>query len=540
MFASADAIRHRRRCLQLVERLPAGRAHDELELDVLQALSVPFNALHGYSSAELQSTLERSAALAEQLGNTDTVVRNLVGLFAVRFVQGHNSLSHEIAARALALAEPGSDLSGQAHFAFAGSALSLGMLDTAATHFELALGLSPAAVTLLFGTLTAVHCRAWAAHAHWLLGDEAGAVTRCEEAVEGTRAVEHPFSLAVALSYTAITRQLQGDIEALSETVAELGELCQRYEFSYYGEWARVLGGWAVGGERGASEIGRGIERLRALGANARMPYWLSLLGETLAASGRHDDAAAVLDAALAAGSQRDDRWWLAEVLRLRAGLAPPSRAAGLLERAAELAAGQSSRTLSRGRDRRSPPSSVRTAFAARARRRETPGERGLLKHQTGWRLRPTAHRPRRLKWKRRAHPPTQSWPSRWRARSSGRVIPPTTNARRLQRDDRPAPGGDRPLRRGPRRRQLRRVRPPPRRPAGGTRRRPQRRRPRRRRRRPRHRPSPGCAQFKVDPAAHTVRGRGRVHLERRRRGDRRARDGRRPRAFSPRPASAG
>jgi predicted ATPase len=348
MFASTEAVRHYRRCLELVEQMPPGRERDNRELDVLGQMSAPLNAVRGYSSQEVQSTLERSAALSERLGRRHVLLGNLVGLFATRFVQGHTALAHDLATRAIELAEEGCapDLAGQAHFAFAGSATSLGMPAMAITHFDIGHDLSRGAESFVLGTKIEVHAQAWAAHAHWLAGDDDGALTRCAEAVRRAREVDHPYSLAVALGYAAITSQLRGDLTALVPAVAELQELCRRYEFAYYGEWALVLDGWVVGGESGVARVQQGIGRLRSLGAFARMPYWLALLAEVLHGSGRPEAARAVLDSAWSTAEERDDRWWLPEVMRLRAGLDRGDRAVATLERAAGLARRQGSLTL--------------------------------------------------------------------------------------------------------------------------------------------------------------------------------------------------
>jgi DNA-binding SARP family transcriptional activator/tetratricopeptide (TPR) repeat protein len=348
VFANAEAIRHHRRCLDLVARMPVGRDRDAHELDVLTAMAPPLNALHGYSSPLLQSTLERSAALAEGLDRPKVLARILVGLFSVRFVQGHIALAHELAERALALtlADGDPDLAGQAHFAFAGSATSLGMLVAALTHFDLGIDPSSGTTTFILGTHHDIHAQAWAAHAEWLLGDSDRAVWRCADAVERGRSVDHPYSLAVALAYAGITHQLCGDRTTLLEAVGQLRDLCRRYEFAYYGEWALILEGWTTGGRKGADDISRGINRLRGLGAYARMPYWLSLQAEVLMAEGRRDEARAILDAALVAAEERRDRWWLPEILRLRAGLEPGPRALDMLHRGIDVAGEQSSRTL--------------------------------------------------------------------------------------------------------------------------------------------------------------------------------------------------
>jgi DNA-binding SARP family transcriptional activator len=348
LFAYTEAIRSYRRCLALVEQMPAGRERDNRELDVLGQISEPLNAVRGYSSTELQSTLERSAVLAERLGRRHVLQGNLVALFAARFVQGRTALAHKLATRALALAEGGAEREfvGQAHFAFAGSATSLGMAATAIPHFDLADELSRGAFSFLLGTRIEVHARAWAAHAHWLLGEDDRAAAACVGAVERGRAVDHPYSLAVALAYAAITYQMHGDRPAVRAAVEELRGLCDRYEFAYYSEWARVLDGWACGGEQGVARIQEGIGRLRSLRAYARMPYWLSLLGEVLIGCRRTEAARAVLDAARAAAEENDDRWWLPEVLRLRAGLESGEPAVARLRAAVELADKQRSRAL--------------------------------------------------------------------------------------------------------------------------------------------------------------------------------------------------
>ena len=64
MFAHAEAIRLHQEALSIIRRLPEGRDRDTRELEVLEAMAAPLNARYGYSSRELQRTLERSIAAA--------------------------------------------------------------------------------------------------------------------------------------------------------------------------------------------------------------------------------------------------------------------------------------------------------------------------------------------------------------------------------------------------------------------------------------------------------------------------------------------
>ena len=343
-FAHAEAIRLLKEALALVRARPASGARNRTEQAVLDELAGPLNARYGYSSPELQRTVERSLELAEAAGDTAAMLIELLALFSSRFVQGRTAQAHELAERALKLLGPDSTpvQSGTAHFAFAGSSVSLGRPAEAVRHFALAADRTRGAASLPIGTRPDVHGPAWAAHAHWLLGDDDAAVASAAEAVARARSVDDPYSLAIALAYAGVTHQMRRDRPAMWAAVTELHTLCDRYGFAYYREWALVLGGWFRGGAPGLAAAQEGVNRLKAEGSFARMPYWLTLLAELSAP----EAARATLDAALAAGEARDDRWWLPEVLRLRA--AHDADPAPRLAAAAELARAQGSVALLR------------------------------------------------------------------------------------------------------------------------------------------------------------------------------------------------
>lgn len=319
VFAHAEAIHLHKAALRQVKELPEGIDRDLLEIRTLTSMSASLNAHRGYSDPELAGTLERTAALAERLSLRDTLMDALVGLWSSRFVCGHIAEAHALATRVVAIADAGSELgalSGQAHFAFAGSALSLGRPAVAQEHFDLACARSADEQSLSTGSHPAIHARAWSAHAAWLLGEPDRAEACAVEAIERARSVDHPYSLAIALSYAALTWQLLGKIERLEESTDELARLSSRHGFAYYPAWGLVLSGWARDDAVGITRMERGLADLRAAAAFARMPYWLSLLAERCADPGR---AQAVLDAAVVAALVRTDRWWLPEVLRVRA-----------------------------------------------------------------------------------------------------------------------------------------------------------------------------------------------------------------------------
>lgn len=369
MFAHAEAIRMHEKALAIVAALPEGRERDSRELAVLETMAAPLNARYGYSSPSLQQALERAIALAESLGRTGSRVAGLTALWATQFVQGRTAGSHRTATLALDLADPQSQLSGQAHFAVGGSSVSLGMPAEGLRHLELAAQLANGAVWLSVGTRPDVHSIAWAAHAHWLLGNDDEALSACRDAIALARAINHPYSLAVALSYGAITHQMRHDLSELRNTVGELRQLCGRHDFAYYREWALILDGWSRPDTSGSNLVRRGIANLKSEGAFARMPYWLSLLADRSARDDQPAAARATLDAALAVGRVHQDVWWLPEVMRMRAACDEGQAATARLRSAARMASEHGSVALLRRCERDLGPRRVhRRAPGVRAR----------------------------------------------------------------------------------------------------------------------------------------------------------------------------
>ncbi len=348
VFAHAEQIRLLEKAVAIIAAQPAGRDRDSRELAMLEAMAAPLNARDGYSSSVLERTLERSIALAESLGHVDSTVAGLASLAAVLFVQGHTSASHRIATRALALAEPQSDMAYHARLILGCAAFGLGMVAQALRYLEESAYLVGTTIELGLGNRPAVHGKAFSAHAHWLLGQDEEALAASGEAIRLARAIDHPYSQVVALSYAAITYQMRGDLPELRSAISELHRLCGRYDFAYYREWAVILDGWSREDSSGAEMIRGGIASLKSQRALARMPYWLSLLADRSARDGRPDVARATLDAALADGSAHDDRWWLPEVNRMRAAYDGEQAAIARLLAASKMAAEHGSAALRR------------------------------------------------------------------------------------------------------------------------------------------------------------------------------------------------
>lgn len=241
----------------------------------------------------------------------------------------------------------------EAHHAMGGTLLSVGELEASRHHFESALAAydetRPQRSAL--GSDLGVFAHAWYSHALWLLDEEEAALQHVERAIALAQRLAHPYSETLALAYAALLHQMRGAIEPVVTCAERVVALCERYGFAYYGDWACVLIGWARGQERpaeGLEIIEAAIERLDAHRAQARRPYYLSLLAHTYARLGKPERAASILDTAIGMALDRGDVWWLPALQLQKSDFEPLAERQATLQSALATARSQNSRVLER------------------------------------------------------------------------------------------------------------------------------------------------------------------------------------------------
>jgi predicted ATPase len=117
-----------------------------------------------------------------------------------------------------------------------------------------------------------------------------------------------------------------------------------------------VFRGWALAlqgqGEAGLAQIRQAIAGFRATGAALLVPYFSALLADVFAHLDHPEDGLQALAEAHTLVEQHDERWWEAEVYRLRGVLllrqpgTPQAEAATWLRRALDVARRQEAKSL--------------------------------------------------------------------------------------------------------------------------------------------------------------------------------------------------
>jgi predicted ATPase len=197
--------------------------------------------------------------------------------------------------------------------------------------------------------------RAWQSHALWCLGRPDTALAHASHALRLARQLEQPFSQTIAAAYLAVIQQLRADPATFRGQAEEALGLATEFRATYYQAWAAILVAYAETLPRpeaaGLTRLRGAIEDFKETGARLRLPYYLALLADAHLRADEADAGLAVVEEALSHSRETSERWWDAELHRLRAGLllrggagAPEAEAA--LGCALEIARGQQARSL--------------------------------------------------------------------------------------------------------------------------------------------------------------------------------------------------
>ena len=126
--------------------------------------------------------------------------------------------------------------------------------------------------------------------------------------------------------------------------------------FPLWAAMGTILRGWALAmqgqGEEGMAQVRQGIAAWRATGAALLVPYFCTVLAEVSAHLGHTEDGLQALAEAHTLVEQHEERWWEAEVCRLRGVLllrqpgTPQAEAEAWLQRALDVARRQEAKSL--------------------------------------------------------------------------------------------------------------------------------------------------------------------------------------------------
>src|SRR5262249_53828785 len=207
-------------------------------------------------------------------------------------------------------------------------------------------------------------CLTYAAWTLCYLGYPDQGLQRSQEAVDLASRLSHPFSLALALGCVAAFHCLRREEQLVRERAEAAISLSIEQGFPYWLAGGMILRGRALAeqgqGEVGIAQMHQGLAAWQAMGGGFARPWFLALLAEAYGKWGKVEEGLSVLTEALGQVDRTGERYYEAELYRLKGELSlqstvhspqsevttPQSEAEGYFHKAIEVARRQSAKSL--------------------------------------------------------------------------------------------------------------------------------------------------------------------------------------------------
>ena len=326
--AYRDAITLSRRGLDALAHLPDtdDRARQQLQLQI--TLGVPLIATAGYAAAAVGAVYLESRAIGERLGATPELAQALWGLWTFHALKAELSEALDIARETLELAERvgSSSVEMRGHWSMEITCTHQGRFGLALEHFDRALLLYDAEPARADGFLDALNpgvaMRGFAGWALWFVGQPDRALRQVRNAVALARQLAEPHSLAHALLFAAILHQLRKEPGPARRYADEATVLSGEHGLVLYQAMARIVRGWSRLGRgddaEAAAEMRDGLSAWQSTGAELMRPHFLALLADAWPQGPGDDQGLAVLEEALTLTESTGERYYEAELHRLK------------------------------------------------------------------------------------------------------------------------------------------------------------------------------------------------------------------------------
>jgi predicted ATPase/DNA-binding winged helix-turn-helix (wHTH) protein len=337
-----ECRRHVERAIAASETVATRDARRDMELFAALGAVLVYTNMGPASGAAWRKTLE----LAGQLDDVDYKLRALWGLWIDSLNNGRFqeavALGQQFYDAAAASVHPNDPLLGHRMI---GTALHfIGNQPDARRHIERMLGAYvmpvPASDVVRYQADRRLTARSFQARCLWLLGFPDQALDVVAKAVEEGRSIGHPLSLCALLGQGACPVSVwSGDIEAAERYLQLLLDHSEAHALGLWHAWGRYFRG-VLHTRRG--DHASGLQALRSLLLEPpeirSLPRYLGLFAEIAKAMGRCGEIAQglkIIEEAIDRSDRREERWCLAELLRIKGELVLQTGAPDAIESAA-------------------------------------------------------------------------------------------------------------------------------------------------------------------------------------------------------------
>jgi tetratricopeptide (TPR) repeat protein len=300
---------------------------EEDQLFVLTQAGMYLTATRGHSTPEARICYERVEFLCDSLNRPLLLYSALIGQWRHFLLTGKLTTATQIAKRLYALAKEQNDsaLAIGAYHALAGTLYYLGDFESAREYATRGVrlwrsgGISSPVEEV---SAPAVSCLCYEVLCKWHFGEIASCQATMTEAIALAKELNDTHALAVALFHAGFLGHFERNPAEVERLASDLIELSTRQNFALWLTAGEILRGWARSAfgdtAEGLAWIEDGIRGYRAGGSMLNMSYALALKAEGLHLADRTPEALAAMKEAEALVESSGERWWCAELYRLR------------------------------------------------------------------------------------------------------------------------------------------------------------------------------------------------------------------------------
>jgi hypothetical protein len=299
----------------------------EDHLYILMQTALYLTVTRGFAAREARTCYERVESLAHSLNRPLLLYSALISQWRYSLWTDKLTVTMQIAERVYSLAQEQDDarLMMGAYRILASTLYFLGHFEASRQNAILGLEIwRSGGVHRQVEEVSspAVNCLNFKALTEWHLGEIASPRKTMAEAIPLAKELNDMPALAVALFFAAYLAHFEGDRAEVERFASDLIELSTRQNFAIWLPIGAVLRGWARSASsdtEGILWIEDGIGDYKATGSMIHMPYFLALKAEALHLADRTSEALGAIADAEAWVERSEERWWCAELHRLRA-----------------------------------------------------------------------------------------------------------------------------------------------------------------------------------------------------------------------------
>jgi predicted ATPase len=329
--ANVEAVSYLTKGLAVLENVPEGPARIQHELALQLALGAPLTMLKGHAAHEVEQVYARAYTLSQEMEGGPQRFSVLRGLWFYSFDQARYQTAHELGRQCLALAQRLADpmLHHEAYRMLWGPLFMVGDLVAARAHIEQSITRiegeeyrTPAADHMLDPGVLSLGYASWTL---WMLGYPDQARTRSHEAAELAEKLSHAYTRVFALHHAGILHQFRREVELVRANADAVIPLSREGGFIRCLAGGLMRKGWALSEQgaptEGIAQIQAGLATWRNMGVELGQPLLLAHLAEAYGRDSRPEEGLRVITDALEIAHRTTERYYEAELLRLKGEL---------------------------------------------------------------------------------------------------------------------------------------------------------------------------------------------------------------------------